>query len=148
MKSTSTDRSKITSKLVNGLDAKGKKTSHWDLNALVGAGGIVSNIEDLSKFALAQFDKKNEELELTRKTTFDYPKYQMEVGLAWSIIKPEEGLRWHLHNGGTGGFSSMLILDVKNKNGIVILSNVSSFNQNARNIESLCIELMRSLYKK
>lgn len=145
MKNSTTDRSTISSKLVDGLDAKGKKTSNWDLNALVGAGGILSSIEDLSKFALAQFDIKNRELELTRKSTFDYPKYQMKVGLAWNIISPKDNVQWHAHNGGTGGFSSMLVMDVENKNGVLILSNVSSFNEKARNIEQLCIGLMRML---
>ena len=148
MKNSTTDRSTITSKLVDGLDAKGKKTSNWDLNALVGAGGILSSVEDLSKFALAQLDGKNEELELTRKSTFNYSKYQMEIGLAWNIISPKEGIQWHTHNGGTGGFSSMLILDVQNKNGVIILSNVSSFNENARNVEQVCIGLMRSFHEE
>ena len=143
MKNSTTDRTLISSKLVDGLDAKGKKTSHWDLNAMVGAGGILSSIEDLSKFCLAQFDKSNKELELTRKSTYDYPKYQMQVGLAWSIIKPNDNDQWHAHNGGTGGFSSMLVLDAQNKNGVIILSNVSSFNEQARNIEQLCVELMK-----
>jgi hypothetical protein len=30
---------------------------------------------------------------------------------------------FYWHNGGTGGYTSSMILDVENKNGIIILSN-------------------------
>jgi len=148
MNHTSTNKDEIKLKLVDGLDSEGNKTSNWDLNGLVGAGGILSNIEDLSKFALAQFNNENEALALTREATFDISEYGMEAGLAWKIIKPFEGLRWHAHNGGTGGYSSLMALDVENKNGVIILSNVSAFNQNNGNVDQLCFELMKTLYNK
>jgi len=148
MENTSTDKDKIKSELVDGLDNEGNKTSNWDLNALVGAGGMLSNVEDLSKFALAQFNVKNEQLALTRQTTFDISEYGMEAGLAWKIIKPFEGLRWHAHNGGTGGYSSLIALDIENKNGVIILSNVSAFNKDSGNVDQLCFELMKTLYNK
>ena len=36
-------------------------------------------------------------------------------------------------------------IDVKNKNGVIILSNVSAFNPSSENIEKLCLELMETL---
>ena len=145
MNNTTTDKDKIKLKLVDGLDSLGNKTSNWDLNALVGTGGILSNVEDLSKFALAQFNDQNKELKLTRQSTFDFSKYHMEVGLGWKIIKPDENLRWYADNGGTGGYSSLIALDVEKRNGIIILSNVSAFNENSRNIDNLCFLLMKTL---
>jgi hypothetical protein len=38
-------------------------------------------------------------------------------------------------------------IDVKNKNGIIILSNVSAFNPSMENIDKLCFELMETLTK-
>ncbi|MDN3593552.1 serine hydrolase domain-containing protein [Zunongwangia endophytica] len=146
MKNTSTILNNINSDLVEGLDSNGNKTANWDLNALVGAGGILSNVEDLSKFAIAQLNQENKELELTRKTTFEIPEYQMEVGLAWKILKPDPENKWYMHNGGTSGYSTMFALDIENEIGIIILSNVSTFNENARNIDQLCLELMQSQY--
>lgn len=143
MRSSTTKKDKIKTQLVGGLDKKGKKTPNWDLNALVGAGGVLSNVNDLSKFALAQFNPKNKELELTRQSTFE--DVEMEVGLGWKIIKPEENIRWHAHNGGTGGYSSMIALDLEEKNGVIILSNVSTFNKNTRNIDFLTFFLMKTL---
>ncbi len=56
--------------LVTGLDAAGKDTPNWDFQVIVGAGGILSSVHDMSLFAKAQFDLKNEDLKLTRQTTF------------------------------------------------------------------------------
>lgn len=148
MTSTTTDIEKVKSQLVVGRDGSGNVTQNWDLNALVAAGGILSNVEDLSKFVIAQFNPKNKELELTRESTFDIPKYGMKVGLAWNIVQPEPNVSWHMHNGGTGGYSSILAMDVEKKTGIVILSNVSSFHMNARNIDQLCMFLMKNQYTK
>ncbi len=148
LKNTTTKIGNINSKLVTGLDSDGKKTSNWDLNALVGAGGILSNVEDLSKFATEQLNEKNKELELTRKSTFEIPEYQMAVGLGWKIIELDSELTWYMHNGGTGGYYSMFALDIKNKNGVIILSNVSAFNEYSGNIEQLTIGLMKTLYQK
>lgn len=146
MTASSTNADVIKLKIVDGLNSDGNKTSNWDLNALVGAGGILSNAEDLSKFVLAQFDTQNKELELTRQSTFEIPKYKMKVGLAWNIIEPDSVHTWYMHNGGTGGYTSIMALDEDNKNGIIILSNVSAFNKNSRNIDKLCLELMKTQY--
>src|SRR5688572_7652773 len=126
MTSTTTQRTEVEKQLVRGLDTVGDVTSNWDLGALVIAGGILSTVEDLSKFGLAQFDAANKELELTRVPTFKISE-TMEIGLGWHIIKAESGATWHWHNGGTGGYTSSMALDVQRKNGIVILSNVSAF---------------------
>lgn len=147
MNNTTTKRDKIKLRLVDGLDSNGHKTSNWDLNALVGAGGILSNVDDLSKFALAQFNDNYKELKLTRQSTFSTP-YDMEMGMGWKIIIPDGKLRWYAHNGGTGGYSSLLALDILKENGVIILSNVSTFNKNTLNIDQLCFELMKTLAEK
>jgi hypothetical protein len=52
---------------------------------------------------------------------------------------------WIWHNGGTGGYSSSMVLDVNSKNGVVILSNVSAYNPRMENIDKLCFELMKTI---
>lgn len=116
------------------------------MNALVGAGGIYSNVKDLAKFTQAHFNLKNRELNLTQKSTFSIPEYGMDVGLAWNIIEPIPGKNWHMHNGGTGGYTSILAMDTTSKTGVIILTNVSAFHPKARSIDLLCVELMKSLY--
>ena len=100
--------------LVKGLDEEGLPTPNWDLNAFTPAGGILSNVKDLSSFALAQFDTSNYALNLTREVTFSDTTH-IEVGLGWHIINTKRGDRWHWHNGGTGGYRSSMAIDIEKR---------------------------------
>ena len=132
----------IESLIVKGLNQNGQEVSNWEFDALFGGGGILSCTEDLVKFSKAQFDKKNKELELTRKPTFTINE-NMKIGLGWHILKSGNDFNLIWHNGGTGGYSSSMVLDVENRNGVIILSNVSAFHPKTENIEKLCFELMK-----
>jgi len=147
MLNSTTSVNKINSTLIKGLDNKGNKVSNWEFSVLVGAGGILSTVEDLSKFAITQFNNSNKELELTRQKTFEIND-NMDIGLGWHILKSQSENLWYWHNGGTGGYSSSMVIDTKTKNGIIILSNVSGFSPNMGNIDKLCFELMKTLEKK
>jgi CubicO group peptidase (beta-lactamase class C family) len=137
-------RQNIKNPLVIGLDGEGKQTSNWDLAILAGAGGIFSNVEDQSKFVVAQFDSANKALTLTRQKTFKI-NANMDIGLGWHILKDKSENNWYWHNGGTGGYRSSMVFDPISKNGIVILSNVSAFNPDSGNIDTLGFALMASL---
>ena len=146
MNNSSSNRNEVLDKLVIGLNKKGKETPNWDMGAIYGAGSILSTVEDLSKFALAQFDNSNKELELTRQE-FVIDTTSFNMGLGWHIARPYEDT-WYLHQGRTGGYSSGIIIDMVNENGIIILSNVSAYNKNADNIDNLCFRLMKTLNKQ
>lgn len=137
-------RKNIKNPLIIGLDGDGNETSNWDLSILVGAGGIYSNVEDLSKFVLSQFDNANKELTLTRQKTFEI-NADMDMGLGWHILKDKSDDNWFWHPGGTGGYRSSMVFESMHKNGIIILSNVSVYNSNHRVIDSLCFALMKTL---
>ena len=147
MTNSFTDNQNLDNKLVKGLDENGTVVSNWDFDILFGGGGILSTTEDLVKFAQAQFDQKNKELELTRKPTFSINE-NMKIGLGWHILKTDKGFNWIWHNGGTGGYSSSMVLDTEKKNGVIILSNVSTFNKKMENIDKLCFELMKQSKKQ
>lgn len=142
MKNSYTGPKGIESNIVKGLDTKGQEIPNWEFDVLFGGGGILSSTEDLVKFSRAQFDKSNKELELTRKATFNIND-RMKIGLGWHILKTDKGSDWIWHNGGTGGYSSSMVLDVEKKNGVIVLSNVSAFNPQMANIEKLCFGLMK-----
>ena len=144
MKRSTTDRCKIMTHLIKGLNEQGEEVPNWDLSVLMGAGGILSATEDLSKFALAQFDTANTELELTR-TSFFKVDDNYEMGLGWSIIKTDVGEIWNWHNGGTGGYTSSIIINTGSKKGIIVLSNVSAFSKITNNVTDLSHELMKTL---
>ena len=147
MTNSFTSSQNLNNKLVKGLDGNGEVVTNWDFDVLFGGGGILSSTEDLVKFAYAQFNPKNKELALARKSTFDINE-DMKIGLGWHILKTEKGFNWVWHNGGTGGYSSSMVLDAEKKNGVIILSNVSAFNQKMENIDKLSFELMKQIEKQ
>lgn len=147
MTNSTTDKEKIQSQLINGLTPKGEITSNWGFDVLVGAGGIFSSVNDLSKFSQAQFNKENKELALTRKPTF-IVNDTISLGLAWHLPKLKNGNELVFHNGGTGGYSSSMVLDIENKKGVVILSNISAYHKERNRVDELCFELLESLKTK
>ncbi|MFA6126156.1 MAG: serine hydrolase domain-containing protein [Bacteroidales bacterium] len=144
MINSTTLRDKIAQQLVKGLNAKGEETPNWDLSVLIAAGGILSTVEDLSKFALAQFDPTNKELELTRVKTWMNPA-GLDIGLGWHFVKSKIGAEWPWHNGGTGGYTSSMAMDIGRRNAIILLTNISSYHSNSKRIDELCFALMKTL---
>lgn len=132
--------------LIKGLDGEGKEVANWEFNILTGAGGMLSNVEDLSKFAFAQFDASHIDLTLTKQQTFQIED-NTAIGLGWHIKNQNTDKTWYFHSGATGGYTASFLLDCDAKNSIIILSNVSAFNPNMINIDSLSFELMLSLYE-
>ncbi|WP_339924886.1 serine hydrolase domain-containing protein [uncultured Cyclobacterium sp.] len=141
MKSTTIEREKVSNQLVKGLDVEGQVTPNWDLNVLQGAGAILSNTQDLTKFTLAQFNPANQALALTQKKTFSINPLENSIGLGWIIVNKKVG-KWFLHSGGTGGYTSYITLNLEKKNAVIILSNVSGFSEDGVNISNLGSRLM------
>ncbi len=125
-------------KLVRGMDENGDITGNWDFDVFFAAGGILSSAKDLSKFVYAQFNPGNKELALMRKPTFEINE-TMKMGLGWFIVKSGTGKDVHWHNGGTGGYSSSMAVNVEEQTGVIILSNVAGINGI---IDALCFELL------
>ena len=145
MKNTTFNIGLVNKNLVKGLDAEGNYTSNWELASLSSAGGILSNVEDLAKYGIAHFNKSNLDLMLMTKKTVKVND-QLDTGLGWHIINSEKSdNKWHWHNGGTGGYTSSMVIDIKNLVGVIVLSNVSAFNAFEGNIDQLCFELMKTL---
>ena len=145
MKNTAFNIDLVNKKLVKGLDAEGNYTSNWELASLASAGGILSNVEDLAKYGIAHFNKSNLDLMLMTKKTVKVDD-RVDTGLGWHIINSEKSdNKWHWHNGGTGGYTSSMAIDIKNLVGVIVLSNVSAFNGFSDNIDQLCFELMMTM---
>jgi CubicO group peptidase (beta-lactamase class C family) len=136
----------LEGKLVKGLNENGEIISNWDFDSLFGGGGILSCTEDLAKFASAQLNPKNKELSLTRTPTFTINE-KMKIGLGWHILKSENNQELIWHNGGTGGYSSSMSINIKEKTAVIILSNVSAFNTEMKNIDELCFALIKQTEK-
>lgn len=129
-------------RLVKGLNANGDTTSNWAFDVLAGGGCVLSTTADLARFAMAQFNPENRELALTRVPTFAVHD-TMKIGLGWHILQSETGQELFWHNGGTGGYSSSMAINMAEKVAVIILSNVSAFHPASGNIDRLCFALIR-----
>jgi len=96
----------------------------WTWNnesVLTGAGGLVSNAEDMMKFMIAQLTPSNTQLSkafgLTHTIRADAGA--MKIGYGWHIR--DEKIVWH--NGGTGGFRSFAGFDQSKNKAVVVLTN-------------------------
>jgi D-alanyl-D-alanine-carboxypeptidase/D-alanyl-D-alanine-endopeptidase len=98
--------------------AWGRKNS-----VLVGAGGVRSSIRDMVRFARAVVnpDTTNIGRALALAITPIVAQSATDsTGLAWSINVQGPPAAWH--NGGTGGFSSMMVLEPSRRRGAIVLS--------------------------
>lgn len=109
------------------------------------AGGIISTVEDMSKFTLETFSD-SPAYALTQEPTFRVDS-KVKMGLGWTIVKHSGiGLDLYYHGGSTEGYRSVIILDKENRNGIIVLSNLPS-EGNTDAISELGRELLEEMYK-
>ena len=134
-----TSSENLGDRLIQGLDIQGKEVPNWDFDVMFGGGGMISSTEDLSKFVSAQFNSKNLELKLTRQATHQLNQ-NSSVGLGWHILTSKNKINTYWHNGGTGGYSSCIVLNVDQEKAVIVLSNVFGINQT---IDELSFELLR-----
>jgi D-alanyl-D-alanine-carboxypeptidase/D-alanyl-D-alanine-endopeptidase len=107
--------------------ASGAVTSPWDFQALAGAGGIKSTARDMLRFAEASLAPPNDELGKALELAWQEHRKPLEshvaMGLGWHIAR-DGATRWH--NGGTGGFKSMLLVDRRNNSAVIVLANTAA----------------------
>lgn len=143
MTSTTTVRGNVdASKLVEPRDINGNIVSHWDFSETTAAGGsIKSSVTDMSKFMLKNLEN-DEVFNFAQAKTFNIGN-GFFMGLGWNIYEAE-GFSVLNHNGGTGGFSSMLMLDKEKEIGVLVLSNAADYNDA---VEELCNSLFLQIYE-
>ena len=127
-----------------GLGTDNTKTENWQFNSLIGAGGLISNTNDLSTFIHAQFNSEDKELALTRKETFSIND-NFSIGLGWHIFDSNTKNEKFWHNGGTGGYTSSISFKTTNNTGVIILTNISPMHKNSPKIDELCFKLLELL---
>jgi hypothetical protein len=72
----------------------------------------------------------------------------INVALGWEMIRFDADDRhyWYVHEGGSGGYRSSVFMDPDNKIAAIVLSNVSVYHPNSKNIGKLGYELLKRLY--
>lgn len=139
MTSSSTNTNNLKEKLVQGIKINGKPTTKWEFGLTGSAGAVMSTANDLMKFVKANF-KQDSILELQRKPTFKVSN-EMEMALGWHLFK-KNNKEFYFHNGAVGGYVSSLFMDVKNKNAVIVLSNIDGFII----LDEIAEKLFNSLY--
>jgi len=119
--------------LVQGYAGK-KAATAWNFKALAAAGSIRSSIEDLLAYGVAHISSNTQNLGQAMQLvmTPQYQKDSLSIGLGWHI---NNGIHWH--NGGTGRFRSIIMIDVKNNR---VAAGITNHNNN--DVEDIVAHLM------
>lgn len=108
------------------FDGYMRRASPWNIGVLTGAGGIRSSAADMLTFANAVLDPKSPIAPATRTAlSVRAPGLhaRAEQALGWIVMHPEPERELLLHDGGTGGFRSVLALEPAKARAAVALIN-------------------------
>ena len=125
---TVTMTSDMQSRFALPHDQYGDVVPRWDNPALLGAGGFVSTMTDMLKFASANLGESGDHLRQVMASTH-VPRRPvrptMRVGLGWHIYHPfDRDLVWY--SGESGGSHSFVGLDGADRRAVVVLTNGAS----------------------
>ena len=123
-------------RLAKGYDEKGKPIANWDLPTLAGAGALRSTANDMLNFLVANLDPSKTNLAAVLENAqvarhrAKSQKNPMFVALGWHVLNYKgEEIVWH--DGGTGGYTSIVCFNRKHRVGLVVLSNSAESDDNS-----------------
>jgi CubicO group peptidase (beta-lactamase class C family) len=108
----------------------GRPTAPWTFHPqLSGVGGVRATLDDMLRFVQAQLDGSGDArldaaLAATRMPVAT-PATPRNVGMNWMLQPWRDGGTLVAHEGGTGGFSSLVAFVPGRRRGVVILSDTS-----------------------
>ena len=118
-------------RIAHGHTADGDVTPLWDIPTLAGAGALRSSMADMLRFLAANLQPPDSPPGRAIVASHEH-RYRSNAALSL-------GLNWHrvffrgdtlvFHNGGTGGFRTMLAWNPKRRVGAVLLANASQDNE-------------------
>jgi serine-type D-Ala-D-Ala carboxypeptidase/endopeptidase len=111
-------------RLARGHTKKMEPTDPWDFASLEACGGLRSTTNDLLKFAAANIGELGDwqpQIDLSHKKQATADTDRIEIGFCWHRLKLKSGEQVVWHNGGTGGFRSMLAFTPKTRRAVVVL---------------------------
>ena len=117
---------RLATRLVPAFDTYMQPARPWDVGVLTGAGGIRSSAADMLVFAKAVLDPKSP-IAAALKTALSVrvpgAHARAEQALGWVILHPAPGRELLLHDGGTGGFRTVLAIEPAKGRAVVVLVN-------------------------
>ncbi len=121
---------------LRGRSSWGLPREPWVLQGYAPAGGVVSTIDDMARLAAALLDGTApglRSIEPINGIPTDRPNRRS--GLFWMIDGPPDRvptITWH--NGGTGGYSSLLVLVPEARKAVIALQSVAGRSQHLQRI--------------
>jgi serine-type D-Ala-D-Ala carboxypeptidase/endopeptidase len=118
----------------------------WHFQAMAGAGAIRSSTADMLRFmqmnlvppqGTADEQAVSKAIELAWKEQLPSKDGSFAMGLGWHIAR-DGSARWH--NGQTGGFHSMMLLDRRFNIGVVLLCNTATME-----VDQLAESIIRAM---
>lgn len=123
MRHTAVGSNAAPPRTVQGHDANGRPVPPWTAAApLTGAGFVVSTLDDMAAWAGAFIDGRDDAPRRALRQTLQ--PLVAGRGMAWFIAAPG-GRRIALHEGGTGGFTSLAAIDAERRRAVVVLADTS-----------------------
>jgi CubicO group peptidase (beta-lactamase class C family) len=113
-------------RLAPPLDGYMRPTKRWNLAVLQGAGAIRSSAADMLKFAAATLDPNSPIAPMVRtalaaRAPSDNPRNEQALG--WIVLHPTPDRDILLHDGGTGGYRSLIAIEPAKGRAVVTLVN-------------------------
>lgn len=112
---------------VQGHDGRGRPVSNWDMPVnLAGVGGVRATLPDMVRLIQAMLGQPANGLEAAIARSMEPIRKTPDpaMGYGWLLLE-QHGRRIAWHNGGTGGFASMLAVDRDNGVGVVVLADAA-----------------------
>lgn len=107
--------------------ASGEPGYEWEFDAFAAAGAIRSTVHDMQLFIAAHLRPRDDALgkaiELAWQQHLPSQGKSFAMGLGWHIAR-DGSTRWH--NGQTGGYHSMLMINRRLNAGVIVLGNTAS----------------------
>lgn len=133
-------------RLTPGHSPKGEVVPGWDFDAFAPAGALQSNAADLLTFIeanLADADTSVGRI-LARARQLHKVGEAGELPLGWQRQQDfQTGLEICWHNGGTGGYASMIAFCRKPQLGVVVLSNHGDVMAGKFEVDKIGLELLK-----
>lgn len=138
---TELDR-QMRARLAPPYNADLQEDQNWNFKAMAGAGAVRSTADDMLRYARAHLQPPSgplgEAIELAWKV--QQPAIDGDgfaIGLGWHVAR-DGATRWH--NGQTGGYHAMVMLNRPAKAAVVVLANTATME-----VDALSEQLVRML---
>lgn len=117
---------RLAARLAPPFDRYMRPAKVWNMTLFAPAGGIRSSAADMLIFAKAALDPKSP-IAPAMKTALSVrvpgQSAQVEQALGWQVVHPRPDRELLMHDGQTGGYQTILILEPSKARAVVALSN-------------------------